>query len=202
MNGYVVWRFIAARLRGANDENKQRGMIHVKWLPRFQWFQLYHLVLVSILQSPRTINLAHLLWGFSSFPTNCGELFFMSMKALFTDKLPCLSVICHFFPFFQCLCCMPWCRFWLSPWTSAQVFQADAFLLLTLHRGDHSPGVSKPDDATLLWESGHGFYLGKHKDFHVRHFILPTELKNSSEVSHILVWHILVCFQCPCFTGV
>ena len=30
MNGYVVERFIAARLRGADDENKQRGMIHVK----------------------------------------------------------------------------------------------------------------------------------------------------------------------------
>ena len=30
MNGYVVKRFIAARLRGANDENKQRGVSHVK----------------------------------------------------------------------------------------------------------------------------------------------------------------------------
>ena len=30
MNGYVVERFIAARLRGADDENKLRGMSHVK----------------------------------------------------------------------------------------------------------------------------------------------------------------------------
>ena len=30
MNGFVVERFIAARLRGADEENKQRGVIHVK----------------------------------------------------------------------------------------------------------------------------------------------------------------------------
>ena len=35
MNGYVLQRLIAARyLRGANDENKQRGLIHVKSMKR------------------------------------------------------------------------------------------------------------------------------------------------------------------------